>query len=162
MGSVAPANATARMSADGGRHPVPFIVLARLAVDERHTGQRLGRALLLDAIRRSIAASSDIGARAIIVPCKDAAAKNFHLNTIPEFDEPPRPDDAHVAAQGRAGLARYRLTPPTAMYRGCQSRAPWTSTIAEANPTAQPRLPKFGAQECPPRPPQSLVILSIC
>ncbi|WP_062386606.1 GNAT family N-acetyltransferase [Demequina iriomotensis] len=89
MGSVTPAEATTRMSAGGGRHPVPVIVLARLAVDERHTGKRLGRALLLDAIRRSIAASSDIGARAIIVHCKDADAKAFYLNTIPEFAELP-------------------------------------------------------------------------
>lgn len=89
MGSVAPAEATARMTSGGGRHPVPVIVLARLAVDERHTGKRLGRALLLDAIRRSIAASSDIGARAIIVHCKDSAAKDFYLSTIPEFTALP-------------------------------------------------------------------------
>lgn len=89
MGSIATAEATTRMTSGGGRHPVPVIVLARLAVDERHTGQRLGRALLLDAIRRSIAASSDIGARAIIVHCKDTAAKNFYLSAIPEFTELP-------------------------------------------------------------------------
>ncbi|WP_296667989.1 GNAT family N-acetyltransferase [Demequina sp.] len=89
MGSVAPAEATARMTSGGGRHPIPVIVLARLAVDERHTGKRLGRALLLDAIRRAIAASSDIGARAIIVHCKDTAAKDFYLSAIPEFTPLP-------------------------------------------------------------------------
>ncbi|WP_274668274.1 GNAT family N-acetyltransferase [Demequina sp. B12] len=89
MGSVAPSEATTRMTSGGGRHPVPVIVLARLAVDERHTGKRLGRALLLDAIRRSIAASSDVGARAITVHCKDTAAKDFYRNVIPEFLELP-------------------------------------------------------------------------
>jgi len=89
MGSVATAEAIARMTSGGGRHPVPVIVLARLAVDERHTERRLGRALLLDAIRRSIAASSDIGARAIIVHCKDSAAKDFYLSAIPEFTALP-------------------------------------------------------------------------
>lgn len=89
MGSVAPTNATARMISSGGRHPVPVIVLARLDVDERHTGKRLGRARLLDAIRRSIAASRDIGARAIIVHCKDDAAKAFYPSAVPEFAELP-------------------------------------------------------------------------
>ncbi len=53
------------------RHPVPVILLARLAVD--HTWQRrgLGAALLLDALRRILAAADIVGVRAVMVHAKD-------------------------------------------------------------------------------------------
>ncbi len=88
-GSVAPFDATERMRAGGGRHPVPVVVLARLAVHSDHAGRGLGGALLGDAVLRALAASQDIGGRALVVTCKDDDAKAFYLSQIPEFEELP-------------------------------------------------------------------------
>ena len=88
-GSVATLDATARMRAGGGRHPVPVVVLARLAVHSDHTGQGLGGALLRDAVLRALAASADIGGRALIMTCKDDDAKAFYLGQISDFEELP-------------------------------------------------------------------------
>lgn len=88
-GSIAATEATERMRAGGGRHPVPVVVLVRLAVHSDHTGRGLGGALLGDAVLRALAASEDIGARALVVTCKDDAAKSFYLSQIPDFEELP-------------------------------------------------------------------------
>jgi predicted N-acetyltransferase YhbS len=45
------------------RHfPIPIALLARLAVDRRWQGSGVGRHLLLDALRRVIRASDELGA----------------------------------------------------------------------------------------------------
>ncbi|BDZ60636.1 GNAT family N-acetyltransferase [Demequina sediminis] len=88
-GHVLAEDATARMRAGGGRHPVPVVVLARLAVDARHTGKGLGGGLLLDAIMRSLAAAEEIGGRALVVDAKDQAAKEFYLRQLSGFQELP-------------------------------------------------------------------------
>jgi hypothetical protein len=41
-----------------GRHPVPTILIARLAVDVNFRKQRLGELLLLDALRNALTVSS--------------------------------------------------------------------------------------------------------
>jgi predicted N-acetyltransferase YhbS len=53
-------------------------VLGRLAVDRRHQGQGLGRALVADALRRSLAARRLIGARALLVHAIDEQAAAFY------------------------------------------------------------------------------------
>jgi GNAT superfamily N-acetyltransferase len=58
--------------------PVPVIFLGRLAVDLTQQGRGLGRALLGDALRRALAASRHIGARAVLVHAIDAAAVRFY------------------------------------------------------------------------------------
>lgn len=91
-GSVQADQATTRMSVGGGRHPVPVIVLVRLAVHGDHAGQGIGSALLRDAIIRALASAEEIGGRALVVHCKDDTAKAFYLKQIPEFEElPDRP-----------------------------------------------------------------------
>lgn len=47
--------------------PLPVVVLGRLAVDRRHQGRGLGRALVADALSRSLQARQLIGARALLV-----------------------------------------------------------------------------------------------
>ncbi|MFV0286431.1 MAG: GNAT family N-acetyltransferase [Demequina sp.] len=89
VGSVRASDADARLKQGGGSHPVPVVVLARLAVDERHSGRGLGGALLLDALRRALAASDQVGARAVVVHCKDDGAKAFYRSMIPGFREMP-------------------------------------------------------------------------
>jgi GNAT superfamily N-acetyltransferase len=58
--------------------PLPVVVLGRLAVDRRHQGQGLGRALVADALRRSLVARRLIGARALLVHAIDEPAAAFY------------------------------------------------------------------------------------
>ena len=70
------------------RHPVPVIILARLAVDTSWHGKGLGAALVADAMRRVLQASDIAGVRAMLVHAKDEAARNFyqHLGFEPFQD----------------------------------------------------------------------------
>lgn len=59
------------------RYPrIPAILLGRLAVDQRRQGQRLGRALLADALRRTLA--SGVGVHLMLVRPKHDLARNFY------------------------------------------------------------------------------------
>jgi GNAT superfamily N-acetyltransferase len=58
--------------------PVPVIVLARLAVDQKAQGQKLGPTLLRDAIKRAVAVSGDAGVRAVLVHAINERAKGFY------------------------------------------------------------------------------------
>lgn len=60
------------------RHPVPVILLARLAVDRSAQGSGLGRALLVDALKRSLGLGDRLGIHAVEVDAIDAAAKAFY------------------------------------------------------------------------------------
>jgi GNAT superfamily N-acetyltransferase len=60
------------------RFPIPACLLARLAVDQMHQGQGLGSLLLLDAFGRVLAASEQIGIRALIVDAIDDSAVSFY------------------------------------------------------------------------------------
>ncbi len=57
---------------------LPGVLLGRLAVDERYKGNGLGSFLLVDALRRSIAVSKQIGIVAVIVEAKNEAAIKFY------------------------------------------------------------------------------------
>lgn len=58
---------------------IPCVLLARLAVDRRAQGRGLGAALLRDAIERSYRLSEVVGAAALLVHCRDEAARAFYL-----------------------------------------------------------------------------------
>ena len=58
--------------------PIPVMVLARLAVDHRAQGIRLGAALLQDAVNRSVVVSQNAGVRALLVHALHDRAKNFY------------------------------------------------------------------------------------
>ncbi len=60
------------------KHPVPVVLLARLAVDVSVQGQRLGERLLLDALRRSLELSQKLGIHAVEVDAIDDAAAQFY------------------------------------------------------------------------------------
>ncbi|OGV42151.1 MAG: hypothetical protein A3F46_07140 [Legionellales bacterium RIFCSPHIGHO2_12_FULL_42_9] len=61
------------------RYPVlPGILLGRLAVDKYFRGNKLGAFLLLDALKRSIAVSHQIGIVAVIVDAKHEVAVDFY------------------------------------------------------------------------------------
>lgn len=61
-----------------GRHPVPVILLARLAVDKRFKGQGVGTELRRDALLRTLSAAEIAGLRAIVVDANDDAARMFY------------------------------------------------------------------------------------
>ena len=72
------ADAPTRLQKGAPRHPVPVVLLARLAVDRGWQGKGLGAGLLRDAIVRVLAAAEGVGVRALLVHAKDDAAKAFY------------------------------------------------------------------------------------
>ena len=58
--------------------PIPVLVLARLAVDRRAQGIKLGAALLKDAVVRATAVSNEAGVRALLVHALNSKAKDFY------------------------------------------------------------------------------------
>jgi GNAT superfamily N-acetyltransferase len=60
------------------RHPIPLLVLARLAVHTEWQGRGVGGGLLLDAFGRCLQAADIIGARALAVHAKDERAAAFY------------------------------------------------------------------------------------
>ncbi len=58
--------------------PVPVMVLARLAVDLRAQGLKLGAGLLQDAFNRAVVVSHNTGVRALLVHALHDQAKQFY------------------------------------------------------------------------------------
>ena len=58
--------------------PVPVMVLARLAVDTRAQGKKLGAALLRDAVTRAVTVSQNAGVRALLVHALNDRARQFY------------------------------------------------------------------------------------
>ena len=58
--------------------PVPVMVLARLAVDRRAQGVKLGASLLQDAVSRAVSVSQNAGVRALLVHALHDRAKLFY------------------------------------------------------------------------------------
>ena len=79
VGSVEPGAASARVVKGIAQHPVPVMILARLAVDSSHQGAGLGKALLRDALKRTAQAADIAGIRALLVHAKDESARNWYL-----------------------------------------------------------------------------------
>ena len=61
-------------------NPIPVVVLGRLAIDLAHQGQKLGAALLKDAVLRASAVSQQVGVKALLVHALNDKAKAFYLN----------------------------------------------------------------------------------
>ena len=80
VGSVESSAAAGRVINDLARHPVPVMILARLAIDRIHQSAGFGRALLKDALLRTVQAADIAGIRAVLVHAKDDAARNWYLN----------------------------------------------------------------------------------
>ena len=58
--------------------PLPVMVIARLAVCQSMQGQRLGAALLKDAVNRAVAVAQNAGVRALLVHALHERAKQFY------------------------------------------------------------------------------------
>jgi GNAT superfamily N-acetyltransferase len=72
------------------KHPVPVVLLARLAVDQSAQGRGLGEGLLLDALQRTLDLSSGLGVHAVEVDALDDAAAAFYrkYGFTPLLDDP--------------------------------------------------------------------------
>jgi GNAT superfamily N-acetyltransferase len=77
------------MSRRAGGHPVPFVVLARLAVDVTEQKCGLGRALLKDTLVKAEGASRAFGIAGVAVQAKDEEAASWYR----KWDFEPSPTD---------------------------------------------------------------------
>ena len=77
-GCVRGEDAPARVAKGLANHPVPIILLTRLAVDKTEQGRGLGKAVLKDALIRIAAAADIVGAREVLVHAIDDAAAGFY------------------------------------------------------------------------------------
>jgi GNAT superfamily N-acetyltransferase len=89
VGHVLHEAAPERLSKGLARHPIPLMLLARLAVDRRWQGQGVAKALLKDAMLRTLQAADIAGIRAMAVHAKDDNARMFYEH----FDFVPSPTD---------------------------------------------------------------------
>src|SRR5579864_7158487 len=78
VGNVFHDDAPDRLKKGIPRHPIPMILVARLAVDANWRGRGLGAALVVDAMRRTLEAADIAGVRALLVQAKDDAAQQFY------------------------------------------------------------------------------------
>lgn len=60
------------------RHPIPSVLLGRLAVDMAHQGEGLGEILLVDALRTCVAGADLIGIFAVVVEAKNDRVKTWY------------------------------------------------------------------------------------
>ena len=73
-----------------GKYDIPVMLLARLAVDHRAQGKGVGKALLKDAILRTMQAAEIGGLKLLLVHAKDEAAAAFYRKHgfAPVVDDP--------------------------------------------------------------------------
>jgi GNAT superfamily N-acetyltransferase len=88
-GEVRHADAPERVVKGMPRHPIPLLVLARVAVHTNAQGHGLGAGLLLDAFGRTLQVADLIGIRALAVHAKDEQAVAFYRH----FGFTPSPTD---------------------------------------------------------------------
>ena len=89
VGHVTHEQAPERLTKGLAKHPMPIMLLARMAVDRRWQGQGVGKALLRDAMQRTLQAADIAGIRAFAVHAKDEEARRFYQH----FDFIPSPTD---------------------------------------------------------------------
>lgn len=84
-GEVRHADAPERVVKGMPRHPIPLLVLARLAVHSQWQGRGIGAGLLLDALGRVLQVADIVGVRAICAHAKDDSAATFynHFGFVP-------------------------------------------------------------------------------
>jgi GNAT superfamily N-acetyltransferase len=88
-GQIEFSDAPERLRKGVAQHPVPVMLLARLAVDKNWQKKGVGRALLRDAVLRTLQAAEIAGIRALAVHAKDDAARRYYE----QFDFAASPSD---------------------------------------------------------------------
>ena len=79
-----------RLSKGLAQHPIPLMLLARLAVSLDWQGKPIGSGLLKDAMLRTVQAAEIAGIRAMAAHAKDEAAQGFyaHFGFLPSPTDP--------------------------------------------------------------------------
>jgi GNAT superfamily N-acetyltransferase len=91
VGQVEYADAPERLTKGLARHPIPIMLLARLAAAVAWHGKGIGAGLLKDAMVRTLQAADIAGIRAFAVHAKDDEAKAFYER----FNFAPLPSDPY-------------------------------------------------------------------
>ena len=91
VGQVEYGDAPERLTKGLAHHPVPIMLLARLAIATSWQGKGLGSGLLKDAMVRTLQAADIAGIRAFAVHAKDDDAKSFYQR----FDFTASPSDPY-------------------------------------------------------------------
>ena len=91
VSAIEHAGAPARIGRGLPRHPIPVMLLARLAVDRTQQGRGLGKALVKDALLRTAEAADIAGVRALLVHAKDDEARAWYE----ALDFEPSPTDPY-------------------------------------------------------------------
>ncbi|MBX3027871.1 GNAT family N-acetyltransferase [bacterium] len=91
VGEVAHEDAAGRLTKGLAHHPVPIMLLARLAVALASQGKGYGAGLLKDAMLRTLHAADIAGIRAFTVHAKDDEARAFYEH----FDFVASPTDPY-------------------------------------------------------------------
>ncbi len=83
-------DAPARLTKGLAHHPVPLMLLARLAVSIPWQGKKLGSGLLKDAMQRTLQAAEIAGLRAFAAHAKDDEARSFYerFDFVPSASDP--------------------------------------------------------------------------
>lgn len=89
VGAVTHEEAPERITKGLAKHPIPIMILARLAVDKMEQGKGIGRGLLKDALRRTAQAADIVGIRALVVHAKNDEVRQWYE----KFDFEPSPTD---------------------------------------------------------------------
>jgi GNAT superfamily N-acetyltransferase len=89
VGQVILEHAPDRLKKGLAKYPIPIMLLARLAIDRRWQGRGVGKALLRDAMQRTLQAADIAGLRALSVHAKEEEVRRFYE----PFDFAPSPAD---------------------------------------------------------------------
>jgi predicted N-acetyltransferase YhbS len=89
VGAVTHDEAPVRVTKGLAKHPIPIMILARLAVSMNEQRRGIGKGLLKDALYRTTQAADIAGIRALVVHAKDEKARLWYE----QFDFEPSPTD---------------------------------------------------------------------
>jgi GNAT superfamily N-acetyltransferase len=90
VSEVSCSDAPERLKKGLARHPIPLMLLARLAVSQTWQGKGVGAGLLKDAMLRTLQAADIAGIRALAAHAKNDVARDFygHFGFIPSPTDP--------------------------------------------------------------------------
>ena len=101
VGEIVNVEADARLRAGMGNFAIPVLILARMGVHKDFQGQGIGKALLRDAVERTLVISENAGVRALITHPVDANARAFYL-TFGFSENPLRPNELYLLLKDAA------------------------------------------------------------
>lgn len=101
VGEVVNVEADARLKAGMGSYSIPVLILARMGVHKDFQGLGIGKALLRDAIERTLVISENAGVRALITHPVDTNARAFYL-AFGFSENPFRPNELYLMLKDAA------------------------------------------------------------